>query len=302
MALVLLRRHPGRIARGLVERPAHLIAIGGLIFFVLLALFAPVLAPYRPSIQIDITGLLNQAPSWQHPLGTDLFSRDIWGRLLYGARVSLGVGALAMFVAVAVGGVVGAVAGYFGRAADAILMRSVDVGLAVPRIFMVLVVTALWEHLAVLPLILLLGLTGWFGTSRLVRAEVLVLRDALFVDGARAIGLSPWRTVFRHVVPNAAAPLIVTATLGIGSVMLLEAALSFLGVGVQPPTPSWGNMIADGRDQLATAPWTTIFPGLAIAMVVMSLNSVGDALHHALDPRLGTGHYLAGGGLGRRRR
>src|SRR5438093_13458302 len=164
-------------------------------------------------------------------------------------------------------------------------MRLVDVGLAMPRMFMLLMVVALWEHVPLAVLVLLIGLTGWFGTSRLVRAEVLSVREREFVAAARALGAEPARVIFRHVLPNAAAPIIVSAALGIGNVMLLEAGLSFLGIGVPPPLPSWGNMIADGAAQLATAPWTTLFPGLATALVVMALNAVGDALRDALDPR-----------------
>jgi peptide/nickel transport system permease protein len=168
---------------------------------------------------------------------------------------------------------------------DSALMRLVDVGLAVPRMFLILMAIALWEHLPLALLVLLIGLTGWFGTSRLVRAEVLTLRERDFVVAARAAGAGAPRIIFRHILPNVAAPIIVSAALGIGNVMLLEAGLSFLGIGVPPPMPSWGNMIADGAAQLATAPWTTVFPGVAIAVVVMALNAVGDALRDALDPR-----------------
>ena len=202
-------------------------------------------------------GLQNRPPSWVHPLGTDLYSRDLLSRLVYGARVSLAVGALAMVVAVTVGAVIGLLAGYFRRWLDGALMRLVDVGLAIPRIFLLLMAVALWDRLPLGTLVLVIGLTGWFATSRLVRAEVLSLRERAYVDAARALGAPPARVMFRHILPNALAPLIVSAALGIGNVMLLEASLSFLGIGVAPPTPSWGNMIADGKDQLATAPWTT---------------------------------------------
>lgn len=277
-----LQSEPGR---RFFQRPGVEWATAVLTFFVTVAICAPLVAPYGPSLQLDIVGLQNRPPSWLHPLGTDLYSRDLWSRLLYGARVSLAVGALAMGVAVTVGALVGAAAGYFRRWVDPILMRVVDVGLALPRIFLLLVVVALWDTLPFGGLVLLIGLTGWFGTSRLVRAEVLALRERPFVDGARALGAGPGRVIFRHILPNAAAPLIVSAALGIGNVMLLEAGLSFLGAGVQPPTPSWGNMIADAQGQLANAPWTSLFPGLAIALVVMALNAVGDALRDALDPR-----------------
>ncbi len=278
----------GEAWRRFFRHPTATAGIAVMVFLATVAVCAPLLAPYRPSQQLDIVALQNLAPNWTHPLGTDLYSRDIWSRLIYGAQVSLGIGTLAMVVAVTLGGVVGAVAGYFRGWTDAVLMRLVDVGLSVPRIFIVLLVIALWQRLGTGALILLLGLTGWFATSRLVRSEVLSLRERPFTDAARAVGARSWRIIARHVLPNAAAPLIVSAALGIGHIMLLEAGLSFLGVGVQPPAPSWGNMIADGRDQLATAPWTSVFPGLAIACAVMALNAIGDALRDALDPRAKT--------------
>ena len=253
--------------------------------FVLLAIAAPWVTRYPPSQPLDIIALQNRPPSLLHPLGTDVYSRDVWSRLIYGSRVSLSVGALAMLLAVTIGALVGAVAGYMRGGIDAVLMRIVDVGLAVPRIYLLLLAVALWEHLPLVLLVLIIGLTGWFGTSRLERAEVLALREREFVVAARAIGGEPGRIIARHVIPNVLTPIVVSAALGIGNVMLLEAGLSFLGFGVQPPTPSWGNMIADGAAQLATAPWSTLFPGLAIALVVTSLNAVGDALRDALDPR-----------------
>jgi len=256
-----------------------------LAFFVTVAIAAPLVAPYEPSRQLDIVHLQSQPPSLRFLLGTDLYSRDVWSRLVYGARVSLGIGTLAMLIAVTVGASVGAVAGYFRRWVDAGLMRLVDVGLAMPRIFVLLIAVALWERVPLAVLVLLIGLTGWFATSRLVRAEVLSLREREFVAAARALGAGPARVIFRHVLPNAAAPVIVSAALGIGNVMLLEAGLSFLGLGVPSPAPSWGSMIFDGWQLIAAAPWTAIFPGLAIAVVVMALNAVGDALRDALDPR-----------------
>ncbi len=279
----LAARHPA--GRRFFRHPSAAVGLFILAFFAAAAIAAPVVAPYPPSAMPEIVRQQNLAPSPLHPLGTDFYSRDVWSRLVYGARVSLGVGALAMLVAVTVGAAVGAVAGYFRRWVDTALMRCVDVGLAMPRIFVLLMAVALWERLPLSALVLVIGLTGWFGTSRLVRAEVLSLREREFVAAARALGAGPARVILRHVLPNAAAPIIVSAALGIGSVMLLEASLSFLGIGVASPTPSWGNMIADGKDQLASAPWTSAFPGLAIALVVMALNAVGDALRDALDPR-----------------
>jgi peptide/nickel transport system permease protein len=283
------RRARRDAGRRFFRHPTAAAGLAVLILLATLALCAPLVAPILPSTQINITELQNHPPSWQHPFGTDLYSRDVWSRLVYGARVSLGVGTLGMLVAVSLGGMVGAAAGYFRGWADGVLMRLVDVGLSVPRIFLVLAAIAVWDRLGVGPLILLLGLTGWFATSRLVRAEVLTLRERPFTDAARSLGAGPWRVIARHVLPNAAAPLVVSAALGIGNMLLLEAGLSFLGVGIQPPAPSWGNMIADGRDLLTSAPWTSLFPGAAIALVVMALNAVADALRDALDPRHGTG-------------
>ena len=243
---------------------------------ILAALLAPLLTPYRPAQQLDITGLQNARPSSAHLLGTDVFSRDVLARVLFGARVSLGIGALAAAVAVGVGTLVGTAAGYARRWVDGLLMRLVDVGLAVPRIFIVLAAIAVGRRLDAVPLALLLGLTGWFATSRLVRAEVLALRDQPFVDAAHALGAGPWRVMLRHLVPNVAGIVVVSTALGVANMMLLEAALSFLGVGVQPPAPSWGNMIADGRDYLLSAPWVSLAPGIAITVVVMALHAVAD--------------------------
>jgi len=259
--------------------------LGVLTFFAAMALGAPFVAPFDPAAQLDIVRLVNQPPSWTHVLGTDALSRDVWSRIVYGSRVSLSIGALAALLAVSAGATIGAVAGYFRRWADAVLMRLVDVGLALPRIFLLIMIAGLWGQLPVPALIALIGLTGWFGTSRLVRAEVLSLRERAFVDAARAVGAGPGRVILRHVLPNVAAPIIVSAALGVGNVLLLEAGISFLGIGVQPPRPSWGRMIADGTEWLATAPWASLWPGLAIAIVVMSFNAVGDALRDALDPR-----------------
>ncbi|MEX2157298.1 MAG: ABC transporter permease [Gemmatimonadales bacterium] len=282
-----LRRRAARSAGGrrFLRHPTASWGIGILAFFVLLALLAPIVAPFDPNTPLDPVRLKNHPPSWSFILGTDLYSRDIWSRVVFGARISLAVGALGMLVAMTIGTTVGAVAGYYRRWVDAILMRGVDVGLALPRIFILLMAIALWEGLPFPVIVLVIGLSSWFGTSRLVRAEVLALRDRDYVAAARALGAGSGRIIFRHVLPNAAAPIIVAAALGIGNVLLLEAALSFLGIGLPPPDPSWGNMIADGAPTLVSAPWATLFPGLAISLVVMSLNAVADALRDALDPR-----------------
>lgn len=281
------RRHAMRSVAGrrFLRHPAASPALFVLMFFVTIAIGARLVAPYNPVRQIDIVRLANHAPSASFLLGTDPYSRDVWSRLVYGARISLGIGALAMLVAVTLGAIVGSIAGYFRGWVDTTLMRLVDVALAIPRIFVFLMVVALWDRAALWVLVLLIGLTGWFATSRLVRAEVLSLREREFVAAAGALGAGPTRIIFRHVLPNVAAPIIVSAALGIGSVMLLEAGLSFLGMGVAPPTASWGNMIADGWLKMSVAPWAATFPGLAISLVVMAFNAVGDALRDALDPR-----------------
>ncbi|HWC73741.1 MAG TPA: ABC transporter permease [Gemmatimonadales bacterium] len=271
--------------RRFFRHPTAAWGCGILTFLVIIAIAAPVVAPLDPIVQPDPVGLKNHPPSFTFLMGTDVFSRDVWSRFAYGARISLGIGAFGALIAVALGSLVGAIAGYYRRWADSILMRAVDIGLALPRIFILLMAVALWDRLPFAWLALVLGLTSWFGTSRLVRAEVLSLRDRDFVVAARALGVPSSRVIFGHVLPNAAAPIIVSAALSVGNVLLLEASLSFLGIGVAPPKPSWGNMIADGAPSMYTAPWTTLFAGLAISLVVMSLNAVADGLRDALDPR-----------------
>lgn len=286
-AMRWLRRRARRTAAGrrFLRHPPAALAIGVLVFFAVVALAAPLVAPYPPDEPLDIIALRNQSPSWLHPLGTDPLSRDLLSRMAFGGRVSLAAGALAALLAVTLGTAVGAAAGYFRRGVDAVLMRLVDVGLALPRIFLLLMIVALWGGLPFALLVVVIGLTSWFGTSRLVRAEVLSVRERAFVDAARALGAGPARVIARHVLPNVAAPIIVSAALAVGHVLLLEAGLSFLGVGVRRPTASWGTMIRDGADYFMTSPWTAVWPGLAIALVVMALNAVADALRDALDPR-----------------
>ena len=281
------RRRALRHARGrrFFRHPTAAPGMFVLAFFVTVALAAPLVAPYQPYQQIDIDLMANLPPSARNILGTDPYSRDVWSRLAYGARISLGIGALATLLAVTIGAAVGATAGYVRRWVDAVLMRFVDVALAIPRIFIFLMAVALWDYRPLWALVLLIGLTGWFATSRLVRAEVLSLREREYVAAARALGAGTARIIFRHVIPNAAAPIIVSAALGIGNVMLLEAGLSYLGLGVPSPAPSWGNMIADGFPKIVVAPWSATFPGVAISLVVMASNAMGDALRDALDPR-----------------
>jgi peptide/nickel transport system permease protein len=270
--------------RRFFRHPTTSWGLGILTFLAIVAVAAPLIAPFHPDRQLDIVRLKNHPPSWTFLLGTDVLSRDVWSRAVYGTRVSLGIGALGALMAVSLGTLVGAIAGYYQRWVDAVLMRGVDVGLALPRIFILLMAVALWDELPFAALVIAIGLTSWFGTSRLVRAEVLSLREQDFVVAARALGARTGRIIFRHVLPNAAAPIIVSAALGVGNVLLLEASLSFLGIGIKAPDPTWGNMIADNAPSIYTAPWSTVVPGLAISLVVMSLNAVADGVQDALDP------------------
>lgn len=259
------------------------LALVGLLAVV--ALLAPMLTPYGPTAQLDLETLRSAPPSLAHPLGTDIYSRDLLTRLLYGARISLTIALLAVALSVSVGALVGLVAGYAGGLVDAALMRLVDAGLAVPKIFVALVVLALWENVTIWAIVAILGLTGWFGVSRIVRAEVMSAREQEYVAAALVLGVPVRRVLTRHLLPNVAAPVIVTAALGVGQVVLIEAGLSYLGIGVPPPVPSWGNIIADGQQVLLAAPWIAGSAGVAILVTVLAFSLVGDALRERLDPR-----------------
>ena len=275
-AWALVRRALGR-GRG----RAAAAAIATIVLFGALAPFA---LP-DPAAQPDLAEGVLQPPSASAPFGTDDLSRDVLARVAAGTRVSLAVAAIAVALSATVGALVGVVAGYRGGAVDVLLMRFVDGALAIPRLFLLLLLLAAWERMPLPAFIVVIGMTGWFGASRLVRAEVLRLRESDFVRAAEALGAGSARIMFRHLLPNTFAPLLVAATLAVGDVILLEAGLSFLGLGVRPPTPSWGGMILDGRGVLTVAPWVSIFPGLAIVATVLSVNLLGDALRDAADPR-----------------
>jgi peptide/nickel transport system permease protein len=261
------------------------VALGVIIVFYVIAILAPLLAPYSPDRLIDITGRVGQPPSLSHPFGTDLVSRDVLSRIIHGARVSLKIGLLAVLLSITIGTLYGAVAGFAGGVTDTVMMRIIDALLSVPRVLILLLVTALWDGLSLTALIGLIGLTGWFGVSRIVRGQVMALAGREFVVSARALGASGWRVLARHILPNVLSPVIVAATLGVGNVIMLETGLSYLGLGVQPPQASWGSIILDGSEQVAAAWWISLFPGLAIVATVMAFNAVGDGLRDALDPR-----------------
>lgn len=246
------------------------------------AAFAPWLAPFDPQV-IDTWNIL-QPPTWAHPFGTDSLGRDCLSRMIYGARISLLVGIVAVGIATLVGSILGALAGFYGGWIDLLLMRFVDVMLCFPTIFLIMAVIAFLEP-SIWNIMVVIGLTGWMGVARLVRAEFLSLKIRDFVLAARIIGASDLRIIFSHILPNAAAPVLVSATLGIGSAILVESALSFLGIGVQPPTPSWGNMLTEGKDNLEIAWWLSFFPGMAILITVLGYNLLGEGLRDALDAR-----------------
>jgi peptide/nickel transport system permease protein len=264
------------------------LAVAGLmavVAFYLVALLTPFLAPHDPVSQGDLIQARLQAPSSAHLLGTDQYARDVFSRILFGARISLSIGFIAVGIAVTIGTVVGAVAGYLGGKADAVIMRFVDMVISFPRLVLLIAIVALFEP-SIFLLIMVLGLTQWPLTARIVRGEILSLREREFILAGRALGFSGSRILFRHLIPNCLGPVIVAATLGIGDTIVLEAGLSFLNLGVPSPTPSWGSMVADGRASLLSAWWVATFPGLAIVLTVLSFNLAGDGLRDALDPRL----------------
>ena len=256
---------------------------------ILTALAAPLVSAGDPAAQRDVVATRFLAPFTTdghgvfHPLGTDRFGRDVWTRLAYGARISLGVGGLAVLLSVMVGVAVGAGAAYWRGPVGAVLLAITDFALALPRVVLLLLLGALWRPSALL-VIVVLGLTGWMSVARLVHGEARSLAARPFVEAALALGVPRSRVLWRHILPNALTPVIVSAALGIGNAVMLEAGLSFLGLGVQPPTPSWGNMIASGRDTLVNAPWVATAPGVALVMVVVACTLLGDALQDTLDP------------------
>ena len=257
----------------------------GLVALVVLAgLLAPWLAPFDP-----ITGDLRNAyllgPGGRHLLGTDAQGRDVLSRVLYGARLSLSVGLISQAVAATLGVTLGLLSGYYGRWVDALVMRLADVTLAFPTLLLLIAVAAAVSPS--LPMVfVVIGAVGWAGMARLVRSQVLVLKRSEYVLAARALGAPDQRVLLRHLLPNVRNQVIIAATLGIAGAIMAEAALSFVGLGAQPPTPSWGAMVADGRDLLRVAPWISIAPGLAIGIAVLGFNLVGDGLREAFDPRL----------------
>ena len=250
-----------------------------------LAVAAPAVAPYSPSEQLDIVALKDQSPSWAHPFGTDRFSRDLLTRVLYGARVSLSVATLAVLMSAIVGTAYGLVAVTAGGLVDSVMMRLLDAMLSIPRVLLLIALLALWNPVPLPALIAVLGLTGWFDVSRLVRAEALSLRERDFVVAARSLGTGAVRLMLRHLLPNVLVPVIVFTTLGVANIIVLEAGLSFIGVGAHEPVPSWGTLFFDGTEAFVGTWWAALFPGMAIITTVLCFNILGDALRRILDPR-----------------
>jgi len=250
---------------------------------IIFAIFAPLVATHDPS-KIDACDVL-AAPSRVHIFGTDTLGRDIFSRVVYGSRISLAISFTAVILAVFIGVLFGSAAGYYGGKIDYCIMRFVDILLCFPTLFLILAVVAILEP-SIWNIIVVIGATSWMGVARLVRAEVLTLKTRDYISAAKIMGASDARIILKHLIPNAIGPVVVSATLGVGGAILLESSLSFLGIGVQPPTPSWGNILMDGRSTLGVAWWLTVYPGLFIMFTVLSYNILGEYLRDCFEPRL----------------
>jgi len=283
-------RPPGKVFTDRARRYwAHKTAVAGLVIFIMfiaVSFLAPLIAPHDPTVQAQPAVEQYRAPSLSHPMGTDKFGRDVASRVIFGARISLAVALFAVLFASLAGTIFGAFSGYLGGRVDDIAMRIVDGLLAFPRLLLLLTLVAFFANSLWL-VIVVLAATGWMGVARLVRADVLSLKERDFVQAAVASGIGHTRIVWRHLIPNTLGTVVVAATLRFAVIVLLESYLSFLGLGVQPPTPSWGSMVFEGREVLLSAWWTSAFPGLAIVAAVVSCNLLGDGLRDALDVRMG---------------
>ncbi|MEL6346135.1 MAG: ABC transporter permease [Myxococcota bacterium] len=275
------------IARQFIKNRTGVFGLYLVLIMIYLALITPAIAPFDPDA-IDVGPKL-AGPSLAHLMGTDQFSRDMFSRVMYGARISLVIGFIAVSISATIGSSLGAIAGFFGGFIDRGIMWFTDLLLSLPRLVLLLAVIGFYRAAgaqSIFLIVVVLGLTGWMGVARIVRSQVLSLKEQDFIQAARALGFSDVRIIFRHLIPNALAPVIVYASLAIGSTILAEASLSFLGLGVPPPTATWGSIVNDGRDYLRTAWWITLFPGFMIVLAVMSFNLLGDGLRDALDPKL----------------
>ena len=272
-------------SRRFKENKLAVISLYVICFFYLIAILAPFLATHDPSAIDNVLETRYQPPSWNHPFGTDEYGRDLYSRALYGARVSLSVGLLAVLIAITIGTLYGSVAGYFGGFIDNLMMRFVDVFIAFPTFFLLLMLVGVFEA-SIVAMILILGLTSWPGTARFIRGEVLSLKEKQFTEAARAIGLPHRTIILRHLIPNGISPVLVSAAMMVSSMIYAEAGLSFLGIGIRPPTPTWGNMMSSGRDALLVAWWVALFPGGILAATMLSFNLLADGLRDAFDPKV----------------
>ena len=264
------RRHKAAVVSGII-----------LIVMAFLCFGAPWIAPY----EFDAIDLRNtrQPPSLQHLMGTDDLGRDAFTRLLYGGRISMTVGIFAALVATTIGAMVGAVAGYYGGRTDNVLMRFTEIIIAIPLLPLLIIISS-YTKASVLAIVLIIGLLSWMTTARIVRGSVHSVKRQDFVMAARMMGCRNTTIIYRHILLNEMGPIVVGATLGVGAAIIIESSLSFLGLGISPPTPTWGNMLQDSQSTMATKPWLTIFPGLAILITVLCINFLGEGLHDALDP------------------
>ena len=263
----------------------HNLALVGLLILVpmfICAVTAPIISPHDP-VEPDLKNIL-ASPSWSHPFGTDTLGRDVFSRVIYGSRISLLVGFVSVGIATLIGIMVGALSGYSGGIVDELIMRFVDLMMCFPTFFLILAVIALLEP-SIWNIMIVIGLTNWMGIARLVRAEIMSIKNKEYVLAAKAMGFPNRRIIFGHVLPNSLSPVYVVATLGIGGAILTESALSFLGIGVQPPTPSWGNILTQAKDNIEVAWWLSLYPGLAIFLTVMGYNLLGEGLRDIFDPR-----------------
>ena len=264
----------------------HKVAVLASVVFIIMAVgcfAAPVIAPY----EFDAINLsaIRQAPSIGHWMGTDDLGRDLLTRILYGGRISILIGILSAVVGTSLGALIGATSGYYGARLDNVLMRFTDIAYSIPTLPLLIVLSS-FSNSAVPAMVLIIGFLSWMPTARVVRGSVLSVKEKEFVESARMIGAPDWVIIWQHILPNIAGPIIVGATLGVGNAIIIESSLSFLGLGVQPPTPTWGNMLMDSQSTMASKPWLTIFPGMAILFIVLAVNFIGDGLHDALDPTL----------------
>ena len=275
-------RSPGREAWRRFRR--HRLALLGMVLIIVITgmvIFAPWVTPYEPN-ELDIRNRL-QAPTLAHPMGTDELGRDVFTRVLYGGRISLMIGIAAMLVSVSIGTLVGAISGYFGGRIDGIMMRLVDVIISFPTLFL-LIMLASFLGSSPATMILVIGILSWMRVARLVRGNFLAIKEREYVTAARALGASGGHIISRHLLPNSLGPIIVAATISVSAAILTESALSYLGLGVQPPQATWGNMLRFAQDQMTTAPWTAVFPGMMIFLVSIAINFIGDGMRDAFDP------------------